>query len=294
MEILSIISTKGGVGKTTLAANLAAILADMGLRICMIDTDFQANLSHYYPILQTAPKGLGELILNNKIEDHEALISKTVFTNLDIIMANVKHDEEKIEMQNKLANRGDRLVRLKIALDHDYFHENYDYIIIDTQGAVGVFQDAAIFAATRILLPIPPDTLSSGTILNDTLSTIRRVEEESECFGKLGTVQALIYRQDRTRNAKEISNQIKEFFHENKSNITLLKTVIPAAKAYSESTTAKYPVHCFDIANRNKAESAYFVMHNLAHELLSGTRLDDVFADCFGGKVIELMSMVEK
>ncbi|WP_165009850.1 ParA family protein [Neisseria yangbaofengii] len=37
--ILSCTSTKGGVGKTTLTANIAAVLADIGFRVLMVDVD---------------------------------------------------------------------------------------------------------------------------------------------------------------------------------------------------------------------------------------------------------------
>ena len=39
MVILTVVSTKGGTGKTTLTASLAAVLADMGFRVLMVDTD---------------------------------------------------------------------------------------------------------------------------------------------------------------------------------------------------------------------------------------------------------------
>ena len=45
MLTFTITSTKGGVGKTTLTANLGALLADMGQRVLLIDADAQASLS---------------------------------------------------------------------------------------------------------------------------------------------------------------------------------------------------------------------------------------------------------
>ncbi len=50
MRIMSVISTKGGVGKTTVTANLGGLLADAGLKVLFIDLDSQPTLSSYYPL----------------------------------------------------------------------------------------------------------------------------------------------------------------------------------------------------------------------------------------------------
>lgn len=62
MRIMSVISTKGGVGKTTVTANLGGLLADTGLRGLFIDLDSQPTLSSYYPLRTEAPGGTYELI----------------------------------------------------------------------------------------------------------------------------------------------------------------------------------------------------------------------------------------
>jgi len=48
MQVVSVISTKGGVGKTTVTANLGGLLADAGLRVLLLDLDVQPTLSSYY------------------------------------------------------------------------------------------------------------------------------------------------------------------------------------------------------------------------------------------------------
>ncbi|MBW8832678.1 MAG: ParA family protein, partial [Burkholderiales bacterium] len=58
MIVFSVISTKGGVGKTTLAINLGALLADFGLRVLLIDADYQPSLSNYFQLSYRAPLGL--------------------------------------------------------------------------------------------------------------------------------------------------------------------------------------------------------------------------------------------
>lgn len=49
MQVNSIVSSKGGVGKTTTSANLGGIAADAGLKTLLIDLDGQPTLSSYFP-----------------------------------------------------------------------------------------------------------------------------------------------------------------------------------------------------------------------------------------------------
>ena len=62
--IFAFLNQKGGVGKTTLTANLGALLADMGLRVLLIDADVQPSLSKYFPLAVAKPAaGLTEVIV---------------------------------------------------------------------------------------------------------------------------------------------------------------------------------------------------------------------------------------
>src|SRR3546814_11916274 len=57
MQVVSIISTKGGVGKTTTAANLGGFVADAGLRVLLLAFDIQPTLSSYYELTHRAAGG---------------------------------------------------------------------------------------------------------------------------------------------------------------------------------------------------------------------------------------------
>ena len=54
MQVVSIISTKGGVGKTTTAANLGGLVADAGCAMLLLDLDVQPTLSSYYELAHRA------------------------------------------------------------------------------------------------------------------------------------------------------------------------------------------------------------------------------------------------
>lgn len=54
MHVFSVISTKGGAGKTTVAANLGGLLADAGKRM-LLELDIQPTLSSYFDLTYEAP-----------------------------------------------------------------------------------------------------------------------------------------------------------------------------------------------------------------------------------------------
>jgi chromosome partitioning related protein ParA len=68
MIVFSIVSTKGGVGKTTFTANFGALLTDLGMRVLLIDADVQPSLSRYFPLKHKAVHGLTEMIKRGMIE----------------------------------------------------------------------------------------------------------------------------------------------------------------------------------------------------------------------------------
>ena len=82
---ICIVSTKGGVGKTTLTANLGGILADLGQRVLLIDADPQPTLSTYYEVRDESPSGISELIAKSQVGD---CVSRTVIDNLYLIYSN--------------------------------------------------------------------------------------------------------------------------------------------------------------------------------------------------------------
>ena len=83
MHVTAIVSTKGGVGKTTTAANLGGLAADAGLRVLLLDLDVQPTLSSYYALPQRAPAGCYELLAYNE-SSRSQLVCRTSIKGLDL------------------------------------------------------------------------------------------------------------------------------------------------------------------------------------------------------------------
>ena len=261
----AVMSTKGGVGKTTLAANLGGILADMGLRVLMIDADIQPSLSKYYELRHKAPLGLTHVITKQRVTTE--CISQTVIDNLDIVLS----DDQEGFLQPWLAS--------KIG-SHDYLtnalsagpivnDDNYDCIIIDTQGATGMLQNNAGLAATQLILPVVPEVIAAREFVSGTMSLLEQLEPSVAFRGRAGQVKGVLYRMDRTTDARVIAEDLRRSFLKLEGRVSMLKTTVPLAKAYKEAATAQTPVHRHEVARDGGAmKSAYDVMHQMVWELI--------------------------
>lgn len=269
MYCISIVSTKGGVGKTTLAANLSALLADIGYTVCMIDADPQASLSKYYPLSYIAPGGLVELALN--INPDDSIISKTIYPNLDIVLSN----DPSGQLQVTLPSRPDSRARLGFSLRSQTF-SHYDVVIIDSQGAQGILQDAAAYAGNIMISPVVPNVLDVREFMSGMQDMLNRLKAGDVLGLKPPPLKALIAKMDRTKNAQDIYREFESSISKNHMShagaIQLLETIIPSAKAYPESATKRLPVHIHDLQQTNKTDPAYTVMHKLLWELFPNTQ----------------------
>lgn len=247
--IVTVMSTKGGVTKSTNVANIGAFCADHGLKVLMIDTDTQPTLSSYYHIDHAAPYGLYELVTQHNI-GFEQLISHTEYQNLHIIQSNDPLDKLTSELSKNSAGAlffRTRIQQLSQATD-------YDLIIIDTRGTRGVTVDMAVLASDLVLSPIKPELVSAREFLRGTIS----LYEDLSLFTQLGLtlppLKAVINCLDKTKDAREVVEMLYNIFGElNNDKIDLLNIEIPNRVAYREAASQSKPVH------RHSAEQAEII-----------------------------------
>ncbi len=264
-KIFTIISTKGGTGKSTVAVNLSAVLADIGVDVLLIDADEQPTSTRYYQLAHEAEYGLQEFLFFPELIS-EKMISKTVIDNLDIIRSN----NITSEIRHKLLEKPFYASIIRHNLLHPVFAK-YDVIIIDTQGAMGPLQTTAAYAANELITPVRPEKLSAEEFLQGTREFIRNLRIGCEMARiPCPSVKALINAHERTRDAR----YVKEFIEQAIANfgiaedVSLLNTIIPHSVAYTSAASEKIPAHRKEVErNGKKSETAYETMHQLVYEL---------------------------
>lgn len=259
MPVIAIVSSKGGVGKTTLTANLGGFLALAGYRVLMVDADIQPTLSSYYPFDCRAARGLYDVVTTGSIAQ---AISHTSLPNLDIVIS----DDPEGRLENWILHTPDGRIRLRRALaDVDY-----DFVLIDTQGAIGPLQDLGVLAGDILLSPIPPEILSAREFARGTLAMLERLRPMHTLGAPVGHMYGLCYRMDRTVDARLVADTLRQStFAESRGGISILDTVVPATVAYREAASAQVPVHVWEPSRRGgTAPAALETMATLVRELL--------------------------
>lgn len=272
MLTFTVVATKGGVGKTTVAANLGGLLCDLGHRVLFVDADVQPSLSRYFRVEKESPNGLTALVMNGTLTpDCVSEIALPADRNgkttgghtlpkgrLDV----VRSDTRDGKLQDWLSNRLDRLVRIRMSIKNDVVNQRYDVVIIDTQGAVGHLQDAAVNVADLLITPASPDIISAREFVDGTLELLERHESSANMGFTVPAMKAVINRTENTVDSRVMADLIREQFMTMRGRVSVLNTTISSTVAFRKAATARVPVHWIDPLRAGE------VMHQLLWELI--------------------------
>jgi len=263
MQVISIISTKGDVGKTTTAANLGGLLADAGLRVLLLDLDVQPTLSSYYELEHRASGGIYELLAFNE-RRLEELVSRTAIPGLDLIVSN----DHRGELNTLLLHAADGRLRLRHLLPTLAPH--YDLTLIDTQGARSVLLEMAVLASDLALSPITPEILAARELRRGTLQLLDDITPYRHLGIQPPPLYLLINRvHPVSANARMIQQALRELFR-GQNDIRVLDTTVPAIEAYPRAATLGLPVHRVESRKPagRVAPAALDTLRTLTEELL--------------------------
>jgi chromosome partitioning protein len=148
VKIISLVSGKGGVGKTASAINISAGLAKKGFKVLVIDIDKQYNLTKILNRYKPLQKSIYNVFID-KLPPSEA-IQSTDIDNLDILPSS--YDLEDVPERILLDMNRSREGRLKEILNLDY-----DFVIIDCPPDLGTITINALVISDYVLVPIKID-----------------------------------------------------------------------------------------------------------------------------------------
>jgi chromosome partitioning protein len=246
-----VFNQKGGVGKSTITCNLAAISASRGLRTLVIDLDQQANSSHYLlgqldHITPTLGKFF-EHLLNYSYYQAEIrkFVHPTPFPNLSVMVA----DNMLEELQNKLISRY-KIYKLRDALQ--VLEDDFDAIYIDTPPALNFYTQSALIAAQRCLIPFDCDQFSRQALY----TLYENVKEIQHDHNEALTIEGIVVNQF-TPRAKLPQQLVNELIAE---GLPVLAARIATSIKIRESHQVSKPLIYFD--NKHKITQAFIQLYD--------------------------------
>lgn len=269
--IISIMNSKGGVGKTTTTLNLGAALAAKGKRVLLIDNDPQGNLTAalgYTPAEQS--RTLANLLLTaiDYPEDLELHLQRSVFhTNngLDLIPANRRLADAAARLQVMQLSQYnavgdvDRASEKIMASLLGTLLQHYDYITIDCGLKHELLTVNALAASDYCIIPVQAHFLASEGI-PDVLELVKSVQTKFNSNLKIAGILLTMY-QSRPQLCQSVKTSVGEIYGE---AFHVFQRPIEYSIKVAECPAAGQSI--FEYAPKNAAAESY---RSLAEEVLA-------------------------
>lgn len=244
-RIITIANQKGGVGKTTTTVNLAAALAQQGLRVLVLDLDPQGNASTALGIPHhQGVRGIYDVLIEGMPLDQVVVAASSVDgvwcapSTMDVVGCEIE-----------LVGLADREFRLRSALrtytastaqDQASPESNgYDYVLIDCPPSLGLLTINAFAAATEVLIPIQCEYYALEG-LTQLVRSVELIQANLNPDLRVSTILMTMF-DARTRLSAQVAAEVRVHFGE-----VVLATSIPRSVRISEAPSHGETVLTYD------------------------------------------------
>ena len=240
-RILTVANQKGGVGKTTSTVNVAAALAQAGLRVLVVDIDPQGNASTALGIDHHAdvPSIYDVLVDGKAIID---VVQECVdIPNLWCVPATIDLAGAEIELVSLVARetRMERALSAYVGGAAERGEERLDYVLIDCPPSLGLLTVNAFVAADEVFIPIQCEYYALEG-LSQLLKNIELIKSHLNPGLHVSTILLTMY-DGRTRLSAQVAEEVRSHFP-----AQVLRTAVPRSVRISEAPSFGQTVMTYD------------------------------------------------
>ena len=219
MRIIACVNQKGGVGKTTICANLAYALSQQGKKVVAIDLDPQGHLAQCLGFYDKSQAGVDEIFHGRQ---QAGQVQVPVGRNLCLITAGPGLKN----LESTAMGKGKGML-LKKALKGKL--PDTDIVLLDCPPSSGFLVVNALALATELLVPVTPDYLGMSGV-SHLMGTIKNFER---VLGKYQKKWIVVSIEQKRKLTDEVKSKLKHYFSQDLLNISITE----------KATLAESPSH---------------------------------------------------
>jgi len=252
-RIFVVANQKGGVGKTSVAVNLAASLAHYGRRVLLADLDPQGNATTGSGVDKTACERTIYGVLLGEHSMRDAIVPAE--GGYDVLPSNRELAGAEVE----LIGIERREYRLRDALADAA--KDYDFVIIDCPPALNMLTVNGFTAADAVIIPMQCEYYALEG-LSDLVGTLRKVKQNLNPAIEIEALVRTMY-DPRSTLTVQVSDELKRHY-----GAKVFDTVIPRNVRIAEAPSFGKPVLLHDPTSKGAVAHLQF-----ARELLERSGL---------------------